>query len=112
MRNITTYITEKLKINKNIKVEEIYEKPLSKDYVFIVAYNQAYNDLSDVYSDSLVSTESGDHDGFIVPRLTGESFIEHNDTTVYRIPNKYKYLEDFEEAYQNGECSIEDLKEI
>ena len=116
MKDINSYIVEKLKINKDIKVEEIKEKPLSKDYVFVVAYGQEYDNLADVYSDSIVSSNVGDPDGFILPKLTGESFANNNseDITVYRIPMKYKYLEDFTDAYETGECSYTDnlLKEI
>lgn len=111
MINLNSYIIEKLHLDKNIKVDE---REKSEDYVFAIPYNEVYDKFIEMYSDALVQAQSGSGgaNGFLIPLSDMKDLKDTKDCTFYSFSNLYEYMEDFVEAWENGECFEEDLKRI
>lgn len=115
MNNLREYIIEKLKINKDSKIQGP-----SENFVFVVAFNEAYGALIKDYADVRIESRSGEPDGFIIPLEDIKSYCKkYNKPSkkewniiVYRIPDNWSIIADFIDAYKNGEVFGEDLEII
>ena len=115
MNNLREYIIEKLKINKDSKIQGP-----SENFVFVVAYNEAYGALIKDYADAKIESKSGEPDGFIIPledikyyckKYNKPSKKEWN-IIVYKIPDDWSIMADFIDAYKEGEILCSELEII
>lgn len=115
MNNLREYIIEKLHINKDSKIQGY-----SENFVFVVAYNEAYDALIKDYADAKIESKSAEPDGFIIPLEDIKSYYKkYNNPSkkkwniiVYKIPDDCSTITDFIDAYKNGEIFGDDLKII
>ena len=129
-QNIKSCSNEKLIMNYGICMAKGYEKEAAelkaemdkrninideslKDtkFVIVVAYNDAYKYFEEEYADALVSTDNGNY--FIIPDSDIKKIFEDvkpkkEDMKVFGYPEKYKNIDDVEEALKNGELDPED----
>lgn len=85
----------------------------AKLYSIIIAYNDAYNYMTEYYADALVKGSYGDPDIFVVLETTVNDIydnVKDNDIEVYVIPAEYDNIDDFAEDYEDGVITMEDLK--
>lgn len=110
MNNLKEYILEKLIIDKNTK-----KTLLNNTFCLVVPFGQAYDDIVNDYEDARITNNDGDPDAFILPIDTVKNYYDiysKEEVTIYRIPDNYKEISEFEDAYDNGEISIEDMEKI
>lgn len=113
MNNLREYIIEKLKINKDSKIQGP-----SENFVFVVAYNEAYGALIKDYADAKIESKSGEPDGFIIPLEDIKSYCKkynkpskkERNIIVYIIPDST--ISDFINAYEKGEIFSDRLEII
>lgn len=110
MKTLNNYILEKLIIDKNTK-----KTLLNNTFCLVVPFGSAYDDIVNDYEDARITNNDGDPDAFILPIDTVKNYYDiysKEEVTIYRIPDNYKEISEFEDAYENGEISTEDMGKI
>ena len=108
MNNLSEYIIEKLRIDKNINVEEAFDKR----FLFVIVFDEAYKSLKKDFIDVLITCDS-EPNGFILPiDYVKDNYSNWDKCEIYRIPSSYDSLEEFEDDYKNGTITPEDLEKI
>lgn len=112
MKSIYNYIYEKFKIDKDTKINKIY--------LFVIPYGDPYDYFCKLYNDVKVISNVGDPSGFIIEIENAlkeykkfkekSSNANNNHIDLYHIPKDY-IIDDFVNAYKEGEVQIESLKE-
>ena len=116
MQSFSSYIMEKLHINKDMKKFSVPEDALTKNYRLLISIKDAsYDRLETLYGGFFVDPE--DHDnkpGYIVPKKEAdEMYNNFGDVLDCILPyEKYEYLEDFILAYTNGDFKYRELNII
>ena len=112
MKNLTSYISERLKINKDSESEQ-YKDIFNKDFIVLIAWNEIYRDVLDEFSEyALENNDSADVIFVLKPDQCKEYIYGDNEDIEIRfIPDKYKNdVGKFEEDFMRGEITIEDLE--
>lgn len=115
MNNLKEYIIEKLKINKDSKIQGTLE-----NFVFVIADNEAYDALIKDYAYARIKIGRDGPDGFIIPFEDIKSYCKkYNNPSkyewniiVYRIPDNYSTITNFIDTYEKGKISVEELEII
>ena len=107
MISFNDYIIEKLKISKNTKALDDTD-----DYLIIYAWGSLYTKLCKIYGDAVIDAP-GEPFIFILPKKDALKYKEKypEECSLYKIPDGYSTLSDFEEDYTDGKISIEDEEE-
>ena len=113
MNNLREYIIEKLKIDKDSKIQGT-----SDNFVFVFAYNEAYDALIKDYADAKTDSKGSEPDGFIIPLEDIKSYCKkYNNPSkkewniiVYRIPDGWSTITDFIDAYEEGKILSDELE--
>ena len=101
MKQLNQYISEKLKINKDSHIDP-NEQP--NNFLFVIAFNDTYDELHDNFEDAMVVSNSSEATGFILTKKVAIEFFDtrpegEKDAYLYIIPKEYKTLADFEDAW-------------
>lgn len=116
MKTINLYILEKLKINKNSKIKELTDDEFldadPKDYLFVVAYGDGFQDLADKYGETYIVSGFDETAGWILPKAEADNDEFQRDYDVFKIPIKYDTIVQFMRDYEGGHITVDDLKLI
>lgn len=115
MKNINLFMTEKLHLNKDINTNFF-----NKEYYLVVAYDPLYSKILNDYRDALIISNVGDPSLFIIKKEDALEYHHkynkgdsaHWKVILYKIPDEYQTMKDFEEAYENGEIPFMELETI
>lgn len=115
MKNINHYIFEKLKIDKDIKVNKKH------DMYYVIPRSDIYKECIKKYELSFVNTNNYGWSGFIlwdkVIKSLLKKYKEYLDKypenfTIYEIPDKYNNTEEFKNDIEKKVLNIENLTKI
>lgn len=107
MENINIYIQEKLKIKSNTKINsDIQDK-----YCIAIAYGDLYEEFNEYFEDCLVASEYNAN-CFIVEPYEIESYWNHPDLDIFRIPDNYNDLDEVINDYEAGKLDSGELKKF
>ena len=112
MNNISQYILEKLKIDKNIKLSN------NQYYFLTVWYSDLYDKLANKYYDKLIKPVYP-ISGFFFNEEELNKFIESTTHTerlrsiqgLYKIPDEY-WFESFKKDYMDHKIKLDDLEKV
>ncbi|MBQ3414717.1 MAG: hypothetical protein IJH39_05075 [Clostridia bacterium] len=115
MKNINLFMTEKLHLNKDIKINFF-----NKEYYLIAAYDPQYSEILNDNEDALIKSNAGDPNLFMLKKKDALEYhhkYNKGDSANWKIilckiPDEYQTMKDFEEAYENGEIPFMDLETI
>lgn len=104
MKEINTYIIEKLKVNKEVADS-------SENYLLLVTQeDNAIEILNAKYGDDYYSCLDADYLYYILPIDIAEKYIKWGSIYIYHIYPGYKKLDDIKTAIENNKLDWNKLK--
>ena len=115
MKDLNSYILEKLKINKNSQVKKLTDDEFldanPKDYLFVVPTGDGFDDLAKEYGETYILSKD-ETAGWILPRAEANNDKFINSYDVYIIPSEYDTIVQFMRDYEGGNITVDDLELI
>lgn len=107
MKNLVDYINEQLTINEGGLESDKFLLATAKDN------SKAAKELEEDWADAILTSTDPHVFLYALPKDTAEAMKETHgdDMTLYVIPVRdYPYLNNFEDAYQDGDVIVDDLE--
>lgn len=100
MKNITDFIAEAMQLNV-------------KEFCLVEPLNKMYDEFINNWPDAmLLNSNPGIIRLFVLRKADAVEYEGQPNIKFYEIPNKYKTLDDVDNAYENGDIDTADLEEI
>ena len=104
MKEINTYIIEKLKVNKEVADS-------AENYLLLATReDNAIEILDSKYGNDYYSCWNGDYLYYILPTDIADKYIKWGSIYVYYIYPEYKKLDDIKTAIENNKLNLTKLK--
>lgn len=106
MKNLVDYINEQLAINEGGLESDKFLLATAEDN------SKAAKELEEDWADAILTSTDPHIFLYALPKDTAEAMKETHgdDMTLYVIPvREYPYLNNFEDAYQDGDVTVDDL---
>lgn len=103
MRNLNNFITERLKLNKNTKINN---SNFNKENCILIPFSTDYQELIDQYDNYRICPEQG-FVIFIIPIEAVKNYKYSRGRDVYKIPDKYNHFDEIKDDYMNGKLKID-----
>ena len=107
MKDLNKFISEKLKINKDIKNKYFS----NNEWCIVVPFSETYDKFFDEYSDYEIMSDAGPNI-FVITIDIAEKYKNSKDIDFMKIPDKYESFDEVKDDYEEGLIDLDELEKL